>query len=266
MSVSPLSDPQKLVRPDAETIAYRVRSGNGPNGGASIENVGVVWLGGFKSDMIGTKAAALDEWAVQTQRHFVRFDYFGHGESSGEFVKGTMGRWLDDALAVLDAIVQGPVVLVGSSMGGWIALLAALARPDRVIGLGLVAPAPDFTEDLIWDLASDEVKQVLMSGEIYSEPSEYDDEPYEITMGLIEEARRHLLLRGPIDLQCPVRILHGLADVDVPWRRSVKLIEQLTTQDVAANFIKDADHRMSDDQNIARLVSMVADLCRSVET
>lgn len=265
MSASHSSDSQKLVRPDAETIAYRARSGNGQKGVNGQENIGVVWLGGFKSDMVGSKAGALDDWAVNTQRHFVRFDYFGHGESSGAFVDGTIGRWLDDALAVLDAIAQGPVVLVGSSMGGWIALLAALARPDRVRGIALVAPAPDFTEDLMWQRASEETKQILLSGEIYAEPSEYDDEPYEISMGLIEEARRHLLLRSPIEVQCPVRILHGMADVDVPWQRSLMLVEQLATSDVTVNFIKDADHRMSDDQNIARLVSMVADLCRSVE-
>ncbi len=265
MSDTPLSDPEKLVRPDGETIAYRVRSGNGPDGGSAQENVGIVWLGGFKSDMIGSKAGALDAWAVETQRHFVRFDYFGHGESSGAFIKGAIGRWLDDALAVLDAVARGPVVLVGSSMGGWIALLAALARPERVRGLALVAPAPDFTEDLMWDLASDEVKQILLSGAVYAEPSDYDDEPYEITMDLIEEGRRHLLLRGPIEIRRPVRILHGMADVDVPWRRSLKLIEQLATDDVAALFIKGADHRMSDDKNIARLVAMVDDLCRSIE-
>jgi len=260
-----LTKPQRLARLDGQTIAYRVRAGNGVQGDGGAQKVGVVWLGGFKSDMIGAKATALDAWAAAAQRHFVRFDYFGHGESTGEFVEGTIGQWREDALAVIDEVAEGPLVLVGSSMGGWIALLAALARPERVRGLALVAPAPDFTEDLMWDLASEEVKEVLRAGKIWSELSEYDEEPYEISLKLIEDGRRHLLLRAPIDLQCPVRILHGMADVDVPWQRSLTLVECISHPDVMATFIKGADHRLSEEHHIARLVSLVNDLCRDIE-
>ncbi len=257
-------DVQRLKRPDGSTIAYRLRSVHGA-GEKSASRTGVLFLGGFKSDMTGSKATALDAWAARCGRSFVRFDYFGHGDSSGAFTSGTISRWREDALAILDHVALGPQILVGSSMGGWIALLVALARPERVRALALIAPAPDFTEDLMWAQFPDEVKRSLKAGQVYAQPSFYDDNPYEITYDLIEDGRRHLLLRAPIAISKPVRILHGMCDVDVPWQRSLTLIERLESTDVVASFIKTADHRLSDDRNLARLVAMVEGVCREVE-
>lgn len=245
-----------LPRPDGERIAYLQRPGRG---------TGVVWLGGFKSDMSGTKAEALHDWADEDNRPFLRFDYYGHGESSGDFTKGSISRWREDAIAVLDELSEGPQILVGSSMGAWIALLAALARPAKVKGAALIAPALDFTEDLMWNQFPDEVKRTLDAGGVWERPSEYDEEPHPITKALIEDGRSHLLLRGPIGLNCPVRILHGMEDADVPWERSLTLVDLLSAEDVTATFVKDGDHRLSDDVNIARLVDMVEALAWEVD-
>lgn len=170
--------PSQFQRPDGETIAYHHSSGEG---------TGLVWLGGFKSDMEGSKALALEEWAQAVGHPTTRFDYFGHGESSGDFRKGTISRWRDDALVVLDEITTGPQILIGSSMGGWVTILAALARPERIAGIVLVAPAPDFTEDLMWAGFSDAVKAEIMNKGEWMQPSEYDFEPYPITRALIED-------------------------------------------------------------------------------
>ena len=256
-----MTEPSTFTCPDGETIAYYARPGNG----AGAEKTGVVWLGGLASDMDGTKATALDDWAQAQARGYVRFDYFGHGRSSGAFVDGTISRWSDDAVTVLDHLTSGPQILVGSSMGGWAAILAALSRPERVAGLVFVAPAPDFTEDLMWAEFSDEVKAKLTAGEIYEQPSMYDDNPYLISPRLIEDGRNNLVLRDPIAITCPVRILHGMKDVDVPWQRSLLLIDQLESDDVTVTFVKDADHRISDDHNIARLIKMVDGLCCQVD-
>ena len=256
-----MSDPSFLKCPDGETIAYSAR----PVHGAPAKKTGVVWLGGLKSDMTGTKAMALDAWAAADLRSFVRFDYFGHGQSSGDFVDGTISRWAQDAQFVLDHLTSGPQILVGSSMGGWAAILTALARPDQVKGLVFVAPAPDFTEDLMWANFSDETKALIERGEIYEQPSLYDDNPYLISPQLIEDGRRNLVLADPIAIQCPVRILHGMKDEDVPWERSLKLVEALQSDDVTATFVKGADHRMSDEPNIALLVRQVAALCAQLD-
>ncbi len=248
---------QHLKRPDGETLAYRTRRGRQPTG--------VLWLGGLASDMIGAKATMLDSWAADSDRSFTRFDYFGHGESSGAFVEGTIGRWTEDALAIFDACTDGPQILVGSSMGGWVSLLVALARPERVKGMVLIAPAPDFTEDLMWDQFSDDIKALLNDGKIYEQPSLYDDNPYLISPQLIEDGRQHLLLRKPIEVTCPIRILHGMQDIDVPWRRSLTLVDQCTSDDISVTFVKNADHRMSDEINLSRLRAMVTSLCEEVE-
>jgi pimeloyl-ACP methyl ester carboxylesterase len=233
-----------LPREDGERIAYARLLGRGP---------GVVWLGGFKSDMTGTKALALDAWARQRGQSFLRFDYFGHGASSGNFREGTVSRWLDDTLAALDSLTEGPQLLVGSSMGGWLATLAALARPDRVFGLLLIAPALDFTEALLWNgLDADARRDIAENGE-WLRPSLYGSQPYPITRALIEDGRNHLLLGREIDVRCPVRILQGMADPDVPWRHALAALEAFGS-DVELTLIKTGDHRLSKPHEIALIL------------
>jgi pimeloyl-ACP methyl ester carboxylesterase len=242
-------------------IAVRLRQGDSP---------GLMWLGGFKSDMGGTKAMALDRWAEEHRRAYVRFDYSGHGESGGAFTDGTIGRWLEESLAVFDACCRGPQVLVGSSMGGWLALLlvrevrrraasAASAAPSPLAGLVLMAPAVDFTEELMWKRFPDAVKRELETAGVWTRPSQYSEEPYLITRGLIEEGRRHLLLGGLIETGCPVRILQGVTDPDVPWRHAVELVSRLAHDDVVLSLVKDGDHRLSRPEDIERLINAVAE-------
>jgi pimeloyl-ACP methyl ester carboxylesterase len=223
----------------------------------------VVFLGGFKSDMTGGKATALDEFCNARGFGFLRFDYSGHGASSGDFLDGTISRWSADALAVIDKLTTGPLVLVGSSMGGWIMLLAALQRRDRIKGLIGIAAAPDFTEELIWRGLSGGDQHRLMTQGRLEQPSEYSDEPYVITRGLVEDGRKHLLLGGAIDLDMPVRLLHGMADPDVPYRHSLRLAEKLAAHDLRITLIKDGDHRLSRPQDLALLCDTVAALVQS---
>lgn len=243
--------PQILPRDGGATIAYRRLDGKPP---------GVMFLSGFMSDMQGTKALEVERYCRAAGRAFVRFDYQGHGESSGDFADGTIGSWAEDAVAVLDACTEGPQVLIGSSMGGWIMLLAALARPDRVAGLIGIAAAPDFTEDLMWDRFDAERRETLERDGVYYEPSEYGDEPYTITRKLIEDGRSHLLLRRPIALHCPVRLLHGMRDDSVPWMTTSRIAEKILSEDVRIFLVKDGDHRLSRDQDIARLKVTLDDL------
>jgi len=238
-------------------IAMRVRDGAPP---------GLLWLGGYKSDMKGTKAQALAEWAARQGRAFIRFDYSGHGESTGAFTDGTIGRWLEDSLAVFDACCRGPQILVGSSMGGWLALLlvqALRARkpagPAGVAGLVLIAPAVDFTEELMWKRFTPEIKRELEANGVWARPSQYDAEPYRVTRQLIEEGRHHLLLGGMIECGCPVRILQGVADPDVPWQHAKALVARLACDDVVLTLIKDGDHRLSRPEDIERLIRAVAE-------
>jgi pimeloyl-ACP methyl ester carboxylesterase len=203
--------------------------------------------------MRGTKATFLDEFCAVRGLAYVRFDYSGHGESSDRFEDGTIGRWADDAIAIIDKVADGPLILVGSSMGGWIMLLAALARPDRVAGLIGLAPAPDFTETLIWSRLTDEERDRLVQTGRLETPSDYSDEPTIITRTLIEEGRRHLLLAAPIGIGCPVRLLHGMADPDVPYRLSLELAERITGSDVRVTLVKDGDHRLSRGDDLALL-------------
>ncbi len=244
--------PKKLSRPDGEMLAYHRFEGE--------REPGLLWLGGFKSDMDGTKAMALDAWARKQGHSYIRFDYFGHGASSGDFAKGTLSRWRDDTLAVVDELTNGPQILIGSSMGGWLALLAALAHPEQVKALVLIAPAPDFTEDLMWAEFSDAVKAQLKRGEPYSQPSDYDDAPYPISPNLIWDGREHLILRNKIAITCPVRILHGMEDPDVPWQRSLTLCEKLASTDVQTTFIKSGDHRLSTETDLALLTKTLESL------
>lgn len=242
---------------DTRRIAVRAREGATP---------GLFWLGGFNSDMKGTKALALDAWAAGQGRACVRFDYSGHGESEGKFVDGTIGRWLEDSLAVFAQFCRGPQVVIGSSMGGWIALLLAREIGKRtgnasLAGLVLIAPAPDFTEELMWKGFSPEIRQQIETKGLWMRPSEYGDgSPYPITRALIEEGRNHLLLGGSIDVGCPVRILQGAKDPDVPWRHAFALAHRLPADDVVLTMIQDGDHRLSRPQDIARIIAAVAEI------
>jgi hypothetical protein len=242
----------KLDRPDGEQIAWRRVDGAGPT---------VFWLGGFRSDMAGTKAEALADWAKAEGRAYLRFDYLGHGESSGDFAaKGTITRWREDALAVLDELVDGPAVLVGSSMGGWIACLVAMARPERVRAMALIAPAPDFTEKLMAPEIPSEGRAALAKDGVWLRPSLYGD-PYPITRTLLEDGARWSILGSePVPIEVPVRILQGAEDPDVPWAHALELGQQLKGPDVVFTLIKDGDHRLSRPQDIARLIATVEEL------
>ena len=239
-------------------IAVRARAGDAP---------ALFWLGGFNSDMKGTKAIALDAWAIDHGRACVRFDYSGHGESGGKFIDGTIGRWLEDSVAVFQQFCSGPQVVIGSSMGGWMALLLAreIAKraPSRasLAGLVLIAPAPDFTEELMWKGFSPEVRAEIETTGVWLRPSHYDDgAPYPITRALIEEGRNHLLLGSQIDVGCPVRILQGAQDPDVPWKHAFALAHRLPSEDVVLTMIQDGDHRLSRPQDIARIIAAVAEM------
>lgn len=219
-----------------------------------------VWLSGFKSDMSGTKVTELESWVKDSGQSFLAFDYTGHGESDGNFDEGTISIWRQDALSVIDAQSVGPLVLVGSSMGGWIALLTALARTDRIAGMVLIAPAPDFTEKLMWPNFSKTQQDEIMSKGFTLRPSDYD-EPYKITRALIEDGRLWQILGKPIELgDIPVRILQGRQDVDVPWTHAQALVEAITSENLVFTLIKDGDHRLSRSQDIARLKATCAEL------
>ena len=242
---------------ERRAIAVRQHSGAGP---------GLFWLSGYKSDMKGTKAAALARLAEDAGRAIVRFDYSGHGESGGVFSNGTIGRWLADALAVFEACCRGPQILIGSSMGGWLALLMVRALrqrqqtgPAAVAGLVLIAPAVDFTEELMWKRFPPAIKRELAETGVWARPSDYSPEPYLVTRQLIEEGRNHLLLGGMIETGCPVRILQGVEDPDVPWRHAVELVSRLASDDVVLTLVKDGDHRLSRPEDIERLIRAVAE-------
>jgi pimeloyl-ACP methyl ester carboxylesterase len=240
-----------LARPGDATIAYHRLEGAAP---------GVVFLGGFRSDMTGTKALFLEDYCRRRGRAYVRFDYFAHGQSSGDFADGTISRWRDDAVAVIDSLTEGPQILVGSSMGGWIMVLAALARPERVAALVGIAAAPDFTTDLLPNRLSDAQQLELNETGRIVLASSYDPAGYLYTKALVDDGNRNVVLRGAIPLTCPVRLLHGMADESVPWRQSLKLAERLDGRDVALTLVKDGDHRLSRDEDLARLARVLDDL------
>ncbi|HVV61807.1 MAG TPA: alpha/beta hydrolase [Pseudolabrys sp.] len=241
---------------DTRSIAIRVRDGKGP---------GLFWLGGFKSDMKGTKAEALDRWAEEHGRACIRFDYSGHGESGGQFTDGTIGRWLEESVAVFSHECRCPQIVIGSSMGGWLALLLARALKERkdappIIGMVLIAPAVDFTEELMWKQFSPAIRAEIEKKGVWVRPSDYDEGGYPITRGLIEDGRKHLLLGGLIETGCPVRILQGVHDPDVPWGHAVELVSRFARDDVVLTLIKDGDHRLSRPEDIERLIAAVAEL------
>ena len=252
-----LSAPPRLGHGERR-LAFRRTQASGSGQGRP----GVVWLGGFKSDMDSTKAVALDGWARRNGRAYLRFDYSGHGRSGGDFADGTIGLWFDDALAMIRAETSGPQILVGSSMGGWIALLVARAlaeagEADRLAGTVLIAPAVDFTERLMWAQFSPAIRDEIQATGHWMRPTEYASEPYPVTKALIEDGRHHLLLDTPIRAHGPVHILQGMQDPDVPWQHAMLLVEHLTFDPVSVTLIKDADHRQSRPEDIDRLLRAV---------
>ena len=260
---SPAPAPQMLTRPQAPAIAYHLlpETGEKRQGDASARGglPGVIFLAGFNSNMNGSKATALEQFCTERKQGFLRFDYSGHGESGGEFRDGTIGAWLQDATDVLDRLTRGPQIVVGSSMGGWIALLLAHRRRERIAGLVGLAAAPDFVED-IWRRFSQADQDTLMTRGAVERPSAYSDSPYVITRALIEEGRRHLLLGDAIDIDCPVRLIHGMADPDVPYEKSLRTAERLRGGNVVVTLIKDGDHRLSRPQDLQRLFDAVSEL------
>ncbi len=244
---------RRLARPGGEWLAYRAREGRTPT---------VVFLGGFTSDMGGTKAEALDAHAAERGHAFVRFDYQGHGASSGLFRDGTIGRWIDDALAVIDRVARGPTVLVGSSMGAWVAVRAALARPERVAALVGLAAAPDFPWELLEPRLSARERAALEAQGEVSLPSRYGGGPVVMTRAFFEEAPAHGVLDKRLPVRCPVRLLHGLRDEDVPWQTSVRLAGALESDDVTVTLVKAGDHRLSSPADLQRLRTVVEEACR----
>jgi pimeloyl-ACP methyl ester carboxylesterase len=246
-----VSEKAYLDTPQGRRIAYHRTEGAEP---------GVTFLGGFRSDMTGTKAVFLEEWARARGRAFLRLDYSGHGASSGDFLEGSIGDWAEDAIATLDLLTEGPQVLVGSSMGGWIALQVARALPERVAALVGIAAAPDFTEDGMWaEFTEDQRRELTEQGQV-ALPSDYSDEPYVITRRLIEDGRDHLVLRQPLKLPFPVRLLQGSADTDVPVSVAMRLFEHAESPDLRLTLVKDADHRFSDARCLGLIASTLEEL------
>ena len=245
--------PDYLDTAAGRRIAYHQSAGTGP---------GIVFLGGFKSDMDGTKAIHLEAWAKAQGRAFLRFDYSGHGQSSGAFTDGAIGDWAEDAQAAIEALTEGPQVLVGSSMGGWISLLMTKRIPERIAALVTIAAAPDFTEDSMWGGFTDAQKTELEAGQV-ALPSDYG-EPYIITKRLIEDGRNNLVLRAPLPLPFPVRFLQGTADADVEMSVALRLMDHADGPDMRLTLLKDADHRFSDPQALGVIEAAVIDVLGSV--
>jgi pimeloyl-ACP methyl ester carboxylesterase len=245
---------ERLARGSGEWVAYERHPGRTPE---------VLFLGGFASDMTGTKALRLDAHCRARGQAFTRFDYRGHGASSGQFTDGTIGEWAADALAVLDRVVEGPALLVGSSMGGWIMLLVALARPERVKGLIGIAAAPDFTERLMKDAMTAEEAATLARDGVLLQPSEYGA-PLPITARLLDEGRDHLVLDQPIPIGCPVHLLHGQADPDVPFELALELADRLESRAVTLELVKDGDHRLSREADLRRLTAALDRIVEAV--
>ncbi len=232
-------------------IAYTQLAGNGP---------GIIFCGGFMSDLFGTKATYLEQFCRKHHLAFLRFDYRGHGQSTGDMQTANISLWKADALAVLEQLTTGPQILIGSSMGAWIAILLAQAKPERIKKIMAIAPAPDFTEDLIWASLSKEKQARLLQNETLNFPSQYP-KPYAITREFIEDGRRNLILRRPIDLQCPVHLLHGMQDTDVPWQTSINLAEKIQAMDVKITLIKDGDHRLAREEDLRCMEQILQTFC-----
>lgn len=254
--------PRTLSRRDGASIAYhKIDAAPAMRGRA-----GVIFLHGLMSDMDGGKALHVEEHCRRAGRGFIRFDQYGHGQSSGRFVDGSIGRWTEDTLAVIDELAEGPQVVIGSSMGGWLMLQAAVKRPERVAGVLGIAAAPDFTEDLMWPRFTPDQKRELVERGRVEEPSEYSEEPYVIGRALIEDGRNHLLLRGEtLPVRCPIRLIHGMRDTSVPWETSLRIQEKAESEDVEIALVKGGDHRLSSDADLARLTMVLDSLLATVD-
>ena len=247
-------DTGRLEREDGVRLAWARTPGRGP---------ATVFLPGFRSDMTGSKAVAAEGWCRAAGTGCLRLDYSGHGASDGTFTDGTIGAWTRDALLLIDRLTEGPLLLMGSSMGGWIALLVALARPERVAGLIGIAAAPDFTEALMWEAMMPGERARLQAEGVLLVPSQYG-EPTPVTLRLIEEGRRHLLMQGPVGVRCPVRLLQGQRDPDVPWETALRLAARVESEDVQVTLVKDGDHRLSRDGDLAALRGVHAALLEGI--
>lgn len=263
-----MTAPERLERAGKGALAYHKLAGRGD--GAKLP--GIVFLGGFRSDMTGTKATWLEDWARERGRTFLRFDYSGHGESDGDFLDGCIGDWSRDAADAVTTLTEGPQILVGSSMGGWISLLLAKRMPERVAGLIGIAAAPDFTEDSIW-AGFDEAQRAALMGQgsvdlpidyYVDVPSDYSEEPYRITRRLIEDGRENLVLRTPLPVPGPVRLLHGTADADVEMSVGLRLLDHLDSADARLTLVKGADHRFSGTEELTLLGKTVHGVTRSL--
>ena len=243
--------PRFLKRDGKPDIAYRKTDGTG---------TGLVWLGGYASDMLGTKASYLEEVARGLGSPYLRFDYSGHGESGGDFEDGCISVWADDALAALDQLTEGPQILIGSSMGGWITCLLARQRPERLAGIVFIAPAPDFTEELMWPSWDEPARESLMRDGKVEFPSDYDDSVMVYTKKLYEDGKDNLVFSAPLKLDIPVRILQGMKDVSVPWQHAARLAEHIDGQDVQMTMIKEGDHRLSTEADLVMLRETICNL------
>ena len=249
LGVPALNECEFLALPDGTELAYQHSAGRGP---------GILFCAGFNSDMQGDKALALETWCRAQGRQFTRFDYFGHGQSSGSLEQGCIGRWRDNALVMLDQVASGPQLIVGSSMGGWIMLLVAQARPGRVAGLVGVAAAPDFTERMRNERLSEAQLRQLADTGYCDMPNHYDDgQSYRISRQLLDEGREHLLLDKEIAIDVPVRLLHGQCDEDVPWQHALSIAAALTSSDVEVCLVKSGDHRLSQPKDLQRLTRTI---------
>lgn len=243
---------------DNNQIAYKVNEGHG-----EMKSPGLIWCGGLKSDMEGGKATALHDWSADEGHAYVRFDYFGHGASTGRFRDGTVSRWAADTVQVIDELTNGPQILIGSSMGAWTSILAALARPDRVKALLLIAPAPDFSEKLMWAGFDETIRKTIMEEGIYYQPSDYD-EPYEISRDLILDGRENQILDGRVKFDGPVRILQGMKDKSVPVEHAQLVANKITSENIELTLVKNGDHSLSGPNDLDRLIRTVKELCRLV--
>lgn len=243
---------QKLYHPNQETFtAYHKISAQHNN------KQGIIFLSGFKSDMNGTKAQALSKYARENDLDLTLFEYSGHGNSSGKFIDGTIGLWLENTLNVIDQLTDKPQILVGSSMGGWIMLLAALAKPERISSIIGLASAPDFTEELIWDYLNHEQRDTLLKNKQIDFSNEFCDTPYPISLELITEARNHMLLDKEIPINIPTHLIHGMADKDVPYQTSIRIAEKITSDNVNVHLIKDAHHGLSRPQDLEFIYEII---------
>ena len=249
--------PSFFTQENGERIAYHYTPGRSP---------GVIFLHGLMSDMDGGKALAVEEFCKKRGNAFLRFDCQGHGQSDGLFKDGTIERWSNDTVDMLENIVEGPQILIGSSMGGWNMLLSAMKHPDQIAGLIGIAAAPDFTEDLMMEDLTHEQHHTIQQQGYVELPSDYGDDPYVISKALLDNGRENLVLRRRIPLEIPVRLIHGMEDPDVPWQTALRISQMMESKDVEIQFVKNGDHRLSEDHDLARLTRTLEALLNQIES